>query len=194
MKQKILCAALTAISALALLSMAALAQQDGNMSGQDKNMNMNKSMMNSMDKKFVMEAAMGGMAEVELGRLATERGMSDEVKQFGQRMVDDHSKANEELMQVASAKGMTLPTTLDAKHQAMVDKMSKMSGAAFDKAYKQEMLKDHRKDVASFEREAGKGMDAEVKGFAAKTLPTLKEHLSMIEAMNGTKTMSKGSM
>ncbi len=190
MKHRILSAVLAAFGAFVLMSGAASAQQDGNMSGQDKSMN--KSMMNNMDKKWMMETAMGGMLEVEMGRLATERGMSDEVKQFGQRMVDDHGKANDELKQLAESKGVMLPTELDAKHKMMVEKMSKMSGAAFDNAYKKEMLKDHKKDVASFQREADKGMDADVKAFAAKTLPTLKEHLSMIEGMNGMK-MSKGN-
>ncbi|MBV9957595.1 MAG: DUF4142 domain-containing protein [Acidobacteria bacterium] len=182
MKHKLLSVALTAIGALVLLSGTAAAQD------------MNKSMMNNMDKKFVMEAAMGGMMEVELGRLAVEKGMSDEVKQFGQHMVDDHSKANDELMQLASSKGITLPTALDAKHKAMRDRMASLSGAAFDKAYKQEMLKDHRKDVAEFEKESMKAMDSDVKAFAAKTLPTLKEHLSMIEGMTSMKSMKNGKM
>jgi putative membrane protein len=189
MKHKLLSATLTAIGALVLLSGTAFAQND-NMSGQK----MSKSMLSKMDEKFVMEAAMGGMMEVELGRLAAEKGMSDEVKQFGQRMVDDHSKANEELMQLASGKGITLPTGLDAKHKAMRDRMASLSGAAFDKAYKQEMLKDHRKDVAEFEKQSMKAADADLKGFAAKTLPTLKEHLSMIEGMTNMKSMKNGKM
>jgi putative membrane protein len=190
MKHKLLSATLAAVGAFVLMSGTALAQNDS-MSGKGT---MNKSMMNNMDKKFVMEAAMGGMMEVELGKLAAEKGMSDEVKQFGQHMVDDHSKANEDLMQVAASKGITLPTALDAKHMAMRDKMASLSGAAFDKAYKQEMLKDHRKDVADFQKESMKAMDADVKAFATRTLPTLKEHLSMIEGMTSTKSMSKDKM
>src|SRR3712207_6180618 len=85
----------------------------------------------SADMKFAMAAAMGGMEEVEMGRLAAEKGASDEVRQFGQRMVDDHSKANQELMQIASSKGMTLPAALDAKHQADMQKVSALSGEAF---------------------------------------------------------------
>lgn len=192
MKHKLLSAALAAIGAFVLMSGTALAQNN-NMPGRG-GMTEKSSAMNGMDRKFVMEAAMGGMMEVELGKLAVEKGMSDEVKQFGQHMIDDHSKANDELMQVAASKGITLPTELDAKHKMMRDKMASLSGAAFDKAYKQDMLKDHRKDVAEFQKESMKAMDADVKAFAAKTLPTLKEHLSMIEGMTSTKSMSKGKM
>jgi putative membrane protein len=141
--------------------------------------------LTSADQKFVMEAAMGGMAEVELGRLAAERGSSDSVKQFGQRMVDDHSRANTELMQLTSARGINVPTSLDAKHQAMMTKMSQLSGAAFDREYAKEMVKDHQKDVSLFQKQAMRGADADVKAFAARTLPTLQEHLRMARELNG---------
>ena len=149
--------------------------------------NMNSSTISSSDRKFMMEAAMGSMEEVELGRLATQRGSSDAVKQFGQRMVDDHSKANEELMQIASTKGVTLPSALDEKHKADVDKMSGLSGAEFDRAYLKEAgVKDHNKAVKLFQNEADKGKDADLKAFAAKTLPTIQEHLRMAQDMSGS--------
>jgi putative membrane protein len=143
------------------------------------------------DSKFAMMAAMGGMAEVEMGRLAAQKGASDEVRQFGQRMVDDHSKANEQLMQVASSKGMTLPTALDPKHQAEMQKMSALSGDAFDRAYVKMMVKDHKKDVAEFQKEASGGADPDIKSFAATTLPTLQEHLQMIQRINDKVMMRK---
>src|SRR5215207_8643156 len=143
------------------------------------------------DHKFAMAAAMGGMMEVELGKIAASKGASEEVRQFGQRMVDDHSKANAELMQLASGKGMTLPTAPDAKHQAEMRKLSALSGEKFDKEYVKMMLKDHRKDVAEFEKEAGGGMDAELKAFAATTLPTLREHLQRIQRINDKMMMRK---
>lgn len=143
------------------------------------------------DHKFAMEAAMGGMMEVELGKLAASKGASDEVRQFGQKMVDDHSKANDELMQLASGKGMTLPTAPSAKHQAEMQKLSALSGEKFDKEYVKMMLKDHKKDVAAFEKEANGGMDAELKAFAASTLPTLREHLQMIQRINDKMMMRK---
>jgi putative membrane protein len=143
------------------------------------------------DHKFAMEAAMGGVMEVELGKVAAEKGASDEVRQFGQRMVDDHSKANEELARVASAKGMTPPSALDAKHQAAVQKLSALSGEKFDREYVKMMLKDHKKDVAAFEKEASGGLDAELKAFAASTLPTLREHLQMIQRINDKMMLRK---
>jgi putative membrane protein len=143
------------------------------------------------DHKFAMEAAMGGMMEVELGRVAASKGASDEVRQFGQRMVDDHSKANEELMRVASSKGMTLPTAPDPKHQMEMQKLSALSGEKFDREYVKMMVKDHKKDVAAFQKEAGGGMDADIKAFAASTLPTLREHLQMIQRINDKMAMRK---
>jgi putative membrane protein len=150
--------------------------------------------LGSADRKFIMEAAMGGMAEVELGRLASERGSSETVKQFGQRMVDDHSRANGELTQLASSKGITLPTALDAKHQAAMAKMAALSGAAFDRAYSKDMVKDHNKDVALFQREASQGADADLKAFAQKTLPTLQEHLQMARSLPGGNGTMNGNM
>ena len=150
----------------------------------------------SPDSHFVMEAAKGGLAEVEMGKLAADKASSSEVKQFGQRMVDDHSKANDELKSVASQKGITIPTEVDAKHKAKMDQMSKLSGEAFDKAYMADMLKDHKEDVADFKKEAGSGKDPDVKAFASKTLPTLEEHLRMAEdihAKMGGGTAHKGS-
>jgi putative membrane protein len=141
--------------------------------------------MSSQDHKFVMDAAMGGLLEVELGRWAAQKGTSDAVKQFGRRMVDDHTKANQELMSLAASKGMTLPTALDEKHQAHVTKLSAMSGAEFDRAYAKMMLNDHEKDVKAFERQSSKGGDADLKAFATSTLPTLQEHLQMARALPG---------
>ena len=145
---------------------------------------------NSSDQKFAMEAAMGGLMEVELGRLATQQGSSEAVKQFGQRMVDDHSQVNTELMQLASSKGLTLPTALDEKHQKELAKMQKLTGADFDKAYSKAMLSDHEKDVSAFEKESTKGNDADIKAFAAKTLPTLQQHLQLARTLNGQKSNS----
>ncbi len=130
----------------------------------------------SPDQKFITEAATGGKAEVELGKLASERGGSDAVKQFGQKMATDHGKANDELAQLAQQKGITLPTDLDAKHKKLHDRLSKLSGAEFDAAYMREMVRDHDKDVKEFQRESRRGKDPDVKAWAAKTLPTLQEH------------------
>jgi len=149
--------------------------------------------MSSSDHEFVMEAAMGGMMEVELGRIAAQKGMSESVKQFGQRMVDDHSKANEELMSLATSKGMTLPTALDEKHKKDVTKLSAMSGADFDRAYSRMMLSDHNKDVKEFEKQSTKGADPDIKAFAGKTLPTLQEHLQMAKALEPNQRSNSNS-
>ena len=168
--------------------------QNSNMSASSKS----TSTLSSSDQKFIMEAATNGLEEVELGKLAAERGSTDAVKQFGQRMVDDHTKANEELTQIASSKGVTPPTTLDDKHRADVTKMSQLSGADFDRAYLKEAgVKDHNKAVKLFQNEADKGKDADLKAFAAKTLPTIQEHLRMAQGMEsgmqGNKNMSGNS-
>lgn len=136
------------------------------------------------DHSFVTEAAMGGMAEVDLGRLASTQAANDKVKAFGQRMVTDHGKAGDELKSLAAAKQITLPTSIDAKHQAMHDKFAKLSGAEFDRAYVKDMLADHKKDVDAFTHESMSGNDSDVKAWAAKTLPTLREHLRMIEDLD----------
>jgi putative membrane protein len=138
------------------------------------------------DQKFVMDAAKGGMAEVELGKLATEKASSAEVKSFGQRMVDDHTKASDELKTLAQSKNITLPTEIDAKEKALRDRLAKLSGEAFDRAYMTAMLDDHRKDANEFRMESRAGKDPEVKAWAAKTLPTLQEHLKMAQDANKT--------
>ena len=144
----------------------------------------------SADSTFMRTAAMDGMAEVEHGRLAAQNADSSDVKQFAQRMVDDHGKANDELKSLASQKNVTLPAELDAKHKAMQAKLSKMKGAAFDRAYMEHMTAAHKQAVALFQREAKTGKDTETKAFAEKTLPTLQEHLKMAQDV-AAKTKSK---
>jgi putative membrane protein len=115
------------------------------------------------------KAASGGKAEVELGRLASERGTSDAVKQFAQRIVTDHGKADEELTQLAQRPGIALPSDLDAKHKQLIDRLAKLSGAEFDRAYSRGMQRDHDADVKEFHHQAKSGKDADVKAWAAQT-------------------------
>jgi len=136
------------------------------------------------DRAFIHEAAVGGMAEVELGRLATEKATNPDVKQFGQRMVDDHGKANEELKTLASQNGVTLPTTLEPAHKVTLDRLSKLAGASFDRAYMQDMVKDHDKDVAAFKRASTTAADPDLKAWAGKTLPTLEEHQKLAKSVS----------
>ena len=137
------------------------------------------------DNAFMMKAAQGGMAEVELGQLAAQKAQNADVKKFAQKMVEDHSNANTELKTLATKKGMTLPPDVGAKHKATMDKLKALSGAEFDKAYVAAMVEDHKEDVADFEKQATSATDADVKAFAAKTLPTLKTHLEMIQGIQG---------
>lgn len=129
------------------------------------------------DQAFVLEAASGGMMEVELGRMAANEASSDEVKKFGQKMVDDHSKANNDLSALAQKKGITLRSEMNQKTKAIHDRLAKLNGAAFDKAYMQHMVADHTKDVRAFQREAKMGKDADIKAWAGQVLPTLEDHL-----------------
>jgi len=131
------------------------------------------------DRAFVMEAGPGGLTEVELGRLAAQKGQSADVKRFGQRMVSDHSKANTELKKLAASKGITLPAEMNAEQMAEHAKLAKLSGAEFDREYMTLMVEDHDKDVAAFLDESKDGSDPDIKSFAAKTLPTLQEHQRM---------------
>jgi putative membrane protein len=137
------------------------------------------------DEAWVMKVAKGGMAEVELGKLASEKASNDAVKQFGQRMVTDHSKANDELKALADSKKITLPAEIAPEDKALRDRLMKLSGPAFDRAYMRAMVSDHVKDVGEFRRESKAGKDADVKAWAGKTLPTLEEHLKMARQASG---------
>src|SRR5256885_3678676 len=129
--------------------------------------------------KFSSAAAQGGLTEVELGRLAVQRGSNPAVKSFGQSMIADHSRANDELKSIATKKGIALPSDMNSDQKAMMDKLSKLSGAEFDKEYMSDMVKDHEADAKEFENQANKGTDADIKAFAAKTLPIIQRHLQM---------------
>jgi putative membrane protein len=135
----------------------------------------------SQDEKFVKDAAVGGMMEVELGRLAVQKAANGDVKKFGQRMTDDHGKTNAQLKQLASQKSISLPTTLPADKRQEVQNLSKLSGAEFDKMYMSHMVKDHKKNVSEFEKQSSNGGDASLKSFAQQTLPTLREHLQLAQ-------------
>jgi putative membrane protein len=166
-----------ALVAASLAQSGNLSQSGGMAAGSTSNA------MSPVDKKFMTKAAAGGMAEVEMGQLAIQKAASDDVKKFGQRMVDDHSKANDQLKQLAGSKGVELPSKLDAQDQATKSRLSKLSGEQFDRAYMQDMVKDHTKDVLEFQHEIKVAKDPDVKNFAAQTLPTLQEHLSQAKTI-----------
>jgi putative membrane protein len=182
----------TAMLCTALSAVTALAQStNSNTSSMGREGGM--MMLSSADRKFAMMAAMGGMAEVEMARVALTKASSDAVKQYAQKMIDDHTTANAELMQIASAKGITLPAAPDAKHRAMMAKMERLSGAEFDRQYiSMAGHKDHQKMEKLFRDESMRGRDADLKAFAAKTLPVVRQHLQMARDLHAGMSGMKG--
>jgi len=144
------------------------------------------------DSQFANKAAAGGMSEIKLGQLAVDKGRNSAVKEFGQRMVTDHSKANDELKSIALRTNIALPDTTTASDQSLYERLSKLSGSEFDRAYARAMVKDHQEDVTTFQRESVEGRNAAVKEFATKTVPTLKSHLQQAREMQ--KTVSASAM
>jgi putative membrane protein len=132
---------------------------------------------------FMKSAAEGGMAEVELGKLAATKAQNPEVKKFAQMMVTDHTKANAELKALAAKKNVALPADMGS-HKSAMDDLNGLSGAEFDKEYVDSMVDDHEDTVAAFQKQADNSADADVKAFAAKTLPTLKRHLEAIKEIH----------
>lgn len=141
------------------------------------------STLGDLDQRFVTEAARGGLAEVQLGQLASQNASSDAVREFGQRMVTDHTQANNQLQQIASGKGITLPTDLGTENQAMLDRLSSLTGTEFDRQYMQHMLQDHNEDVSLFQQQSQQGEDADLRAFASQTLPVLQEHLQLAQTI-----------
>jgi putative membrane protein len=135
------------------------------------------------DLAFAKDAARLGLAEIKLGKLAEDNGSSEAVKTFGTRMVAEHAKAGDQLKEAAALEHITLPTDLAAKDQATYDRLSKLSGADFDRAYAQDMVKDHQQDLQAFEREANRGNDAAIRGFASETVPMIQQHLEQAKEM-----------
>ena len=160
----------------------------------DSKTNTSNSKLSSGDSDFIKEAAQGGMMEVQLGKAAQDKASNEKVKEFGKRMEQDHSKANDELKKIASDKGVQLSSDLDKKHKSKMDKLTKLSGAEFDRQYMRDMVSDHKDDIKKFQNEADKGKDADLKKFASQTLPTLKEHLQLAEsAADAVKSSGKST-
>ncbi|MBC3540861.1 DUF4142 domain-containing protein [Rufibacter sediminis] len=132
---------------------------------------------------FVAEAASGGLFEVELGRLASSKASDPRVKQFGQLMLDHHTQTNAQLKQIADLKNLIVPTSLGEEHQETFNAIMSNSGAAFDKAYMEAMVKDHKETIDKFEEMSEEGKDMELRAFAGKALPTLRAHLSQAEQL-----------
>jgi putative membrane protein len=179
----------TAAASVGLLSLATRAQNTS-----DQKLDQGSSeMLKSADTAFAMQAAQGGVAEVQMGKLAAEKANRADVKAFGRRMVADHTKANEDLKSVAEKKRMTLPTDMNAHQHATYRKLEKLSGSAFDRAYAKDMVKDHQEDVKEFQKEVKTGKDGDIKGFASRTLTVVREHLEKIRSIESELKQSGSS-
>jgi putative membrane protein len=144
------------------------------------------------DMEFATKAAQGGLKEVRLGELAQQQAERDEVRQFGQRMVEDHGQANDQLMQIAQDKGIELPQELSQEDQQLYDELQQKSGAEFDQAYMDEMVRDHEEDVEEFRQYVEAGQDPDLTGFAEQTLPVLEEHLQLAQQTHEQVTAAAG--
>lgn len=141
--------------------------------------------LSSSDRKFMQEAAVGGMAEVEMSRVAVERASSDAVRDYARKMIEDHTAANQELMQLASAKGVTLPTTLDNRNRTMLTRLSGMTGAEFDREYiRNAGIRAHERMLKLVQNHSTKGRDADARAFAAKMVPAVQMHLDMARQLS----------
>jgi len=140
--------------------------------------------LSSADRTFAIDAAAGGQAEVALGRLAAEKAGSQQVRAFGQQMVTDHTQANQELQAIAKQQNLTLPTKPASASIATEQRLQASSGTAFDSSYTSDMVQDHQKDVADFQKEARSGQDPVLKAFAQKYLPVLQHHLQMAQQIS----------
>lgn len=167
-----------ALAASVFLSVGAFAQQNTKFS--------------PSDMTFAQKAASGGMLEVQLGKYAVQNASNEQVKQFGQRMVDDHTKLNDQLKALAAKDNITLATALNAKDQAQLDRLESMKGMAFEKAYMRDQVRDHENDIAAFQKEADTGTNPDLKTWSGQALSTLQEHLKLAkQASQSVGAMSK---
>ena len=134
------------------------------------------------DRDFVKMAAENSLTEIKLGQLAQDHSASETIKKYGQRVMADHTKMNKELMPIAKSLNMTLPDKLAKKHQDWFDKLSKLKGADFDRAYVKDMVAEHQDEIKKFEMEAKNSKNTEVKAWAEKWLPNIREHLKLAQA------------
>ena len=140
-------------------------------------------MIDNDTRDFAKEAATGGMMEVELGNIAIKNSATQQVKDFGRMMVDDHTKINNQLKDLASVKHLDLPTMVTSDQQKDIDKLNKETGADFDKDYVSMMIDDHKKDIDAFKKAGDKVTDPDIKSFIANALPTLQKHLDAIQSI-----------
>lgn len=143
----------------------------------------NRGQFTAKDYKFVTEATEGGTMEVGLSHLAADKSVNASVRDFANRMVTDHSKANDELAHLVAQKGAAPPEISQKKQEKMTERLGKLNGTEFDKAYMKDMLSDHKKTVKLFENESIAAEDPDLKAWVNKTLPTLQDHLRMAQSV-----------
>ena len=175
------------LATLAAMPYGAVAQE-ATTTGEDTTTGMTPVQLSETDMQFVQKAAADGMAEVELGEMAADRAASEDVQAFGDQMVEDHSKANDQLEQIAEAKGIDLPDEMSVEAKEMQESLDALSEGEFDRAYMQHMVEDHEKAVELFQTQAESGQDPELKQFAEQTLPVLQQHLERAQQINTSLT------
>jgi putative membrane protein len=177
LKRKVIAGALLIVGAFGL-EYTAVAQQNSTMMSRP-----GSNRLSAADKQFMIQAAQGGMAEVQFARIANQKASSQTVRQYAQQMINDHTPANQELMSIAARKGVILPKTIGPQNQAIKRSLSQLSGTAFDRAYLRAAgVQSHTQQAALFQREAQQGRDPDVKAFAARVLPIVQGHLQMARA------------
>jgi putative membrane protein len=154
----------------------------------DNEIKENRGQLTASDYKFVAEAAKGGLMEVDLGQLAVQKAADPAVRHFGERMVQDHRRLNQELTDLLARKGAILPDNSSGKEGRMTEHLNGLTGSEFDRAYIKDMVRDHKKDVKAFQKEAEKADDADLKSWVAKSLPIVQEHLQQAESIKETIT------
>lgn len=154
----------------------------------------NKAQLSKADQRILVNMALANMSEIEASRLAQTKGQSEQVKNFAQQMIDDHTKALTEVQQLAQTKGVTLPTQLDRQHKAKADKLGALSGDAFDKAYlAQTGVADHKKTHGMLRQAQNRAKDPDIKALAARLMPTVDQHLNSAQQMHDNKGTARGS-
>jgi putative membrane protein len=160
-----------------------MSQPPGQNPSMDPRMNGAQSNASVTDRVFVKDAMQGGLAEVQLGQLTLQKSNNDQVKQFAQHMIDDHTKLNEEMKPVAQQLGVAIPTQVSKKDSKIIAKLQELSGPAYDQAYIKEMVKDHKGDLSQFQAEASSGQDQIVKDAAAQGSKVIAQHLQMAQQL-----------
>ena len=188
---------LAGVAAIGLMAQPALAQQQDTTGQQQQppaQAGEQQQELAEEDLEFAAKAAEGNLMEVRLGELAQQQAAAEEVKQFGQRMVEDHGQANEELKQIAEQKGIELPQELPDEAQQLHDELQQKSGAEFDQAYMDEMVSDHEEDIEEYESYVEAAQDPDLRTYAEQTLPTLREHLELAQQTQEQVVAGAGEM